>query len=72
MSLGGLESLTGGGGLSGSSSASAKSGDAGGMSATGAKNINIGGNPNITSGALNPVLLVGVAILAIWAWRRFK
>jgi hypothetical protein len=67
-----LESLTGGGGLSGSSAADSKTGNLSTGTATGAKNINIGGNPNIASLTMHPVLIVGAVILGIWAWRRFK
>lgn len=69
--MGMLSSLTGGGGISGGDT-SAHGGSSGVSSGTGAKNINIGGNPNVTSGALTPVLIVGVVILAVWAWRRHK
>lgn len=68
----GLSSLTGGGGLSAGGGGPSRSGDAGVTSGTGAKNINIGGNPNITSGAFTPVLIVGAVVLGIWVWRRFK
>jgi hypothetical protein len=40
--------------------------------ATGAKNINIGGNPNITSGAFTPALIVGGVLLAVYLWRKSK
>lgn len=58
MPAGGMQSSAGGGGPSGST--------AGGSSGTGAKNFNIGGNPNITSGAMTP-LIIGIVILGgLW------
>ena len=54
-------SRSGGSGLSTSSSAAAKSGDAFGRSATGEKIITFGGNPNNAAGiAQNPVFLIAV------------
>jgi len=70
MSLDSLTSLTGGGGLSGGGAG--PSGATTGTSATGAKNINIGGNPNLTSGSLKWPMIVGAVALAYFAWRRFK
>lgn len=57
----------GGGGLSASSSATATSGDAGGTSGTGHKNISFGGgNPNTVGGVLsNPTVLIAI-IAAIY------
>ena len=63
-----VDSLTGGGGFQGGGS-SASSGDATGMSGTGAKYISFGGNPNTVNGTLqNPLFLaaiVGVAWLLL-------
>ena len=56
-----LASLSGGSGLSTSSSAAAKSGDAFGRSATGEKIITFGGNPNTAAGVVqNPVFLIAI------------
>lgn len=72
MSLPGLDSLTGGGGLSGGTAGPSGVGASPQTSTTGAKTINIGGNPNVTSGALKWPLLIGGALLAVWVWRKYK
>jgi len=74
--MAGMSSLTGGGGLSASSSATATSGDAKGLSGSGNKIFNFGSNPNIASsqvvGALtNPLLIAGV-VVAFWLYTRKK
>lgn len=74
--MAGMSSLTGGGGLSASSSAASRSGDASGLSGSGNKVFNFGSNPNIASsqvvGALtNPILIAGV-VAAIWLYSRKK
>lgn len=65
MSLPGLSTLA-------PSTSAGPSGAQGSAStATGAKSINIGGNPNVTSGALTPIAIVAaVTILAVWWIRR--
>ena len=56
-----LASLSGGSGLSTSSSATATSGDALGKSGTGQKLITFGGNPNTVEGVFqNPVVLMAI------------
>lgn len=71
----GMSSLTGGGGLSASSSAT--SGDAEGTSGTGNKIFNLGGNPNVgslnslTNTLSNPVVVIG-AIAIVWILFRKK
>ncbi len=72
----GMSSLTGGGGLSASSSAASRSGDASGLSGSGNKIFNFGANPNLSSsqvvGALtNPLLIAGV-VVAFWLYSRRK
>lgn len=68
----GMSSLTGGGGLSASSSA--QSGDAKGLSGSGNKIFNFGANPNIASsqvvGALTNPLLIGGVVIAFWLYTR--
>jgi len=72
MALPNLGSLTGGGGLQASAaSGPSRSGAAGVSTGTGNKTLNIGGNPNVTSGAFTPILIVGVVILGVWAWRKY-
>lgn len=63
--------ITGGaGGLSASSSAGpSTSGDVATRTGTGNKNINIGGNPNISTVAQSPMLIAGlVVVLVAGAW----
>ena len=56
-----LASLSGGSGLSTSSSATARSGDALGTAGTGQKLITFGGNPNTAAGVFqNPLVLAAV------------
>lgn len=62
---GGLQSSAGGGGPSGTGQTSATSG-------TGTKNINIGGNPNVSQALSHPLILVGGAVLMFWLWRKYK
>lgn len=61
----GMSSLTGGGGLSTSSSSSATSGDATASSGTGAKNIGVASNPNAAGRALESVLTSPIFLLAV-------
>lgn len=74
--MAGMSSLTGGGGLSASSSATATAGGSDGLSGSGNKVFNFGSNPNMASsqvvGALtNPLLIVGV-VVAFWLYTRKK
>lgn len=63
---GGLSASAGGGGPS-------SSGNRDVSSATGAKNLNIGGNPNVSQALANPWLIGGVLLLAaVWIIRRRK
>lgn len=64
-------SLSGGGGISGGPT-SGTSGNASSSSGTGAKTINVGGNPNRASLMSTPVLLVGGAVVAFLLWRHFR
>lgn len=63
----GLTSLTGGGGLSAPSSASAETGDS-----EQAANLSVGGNAGITFGDGGDVawLAVAAAVLVVLLWRR--
>lgn len=66
---------TGGGGLSNSSSAASRSGDAGGSSGTGNKVFNFGANPNTgLAGSVltNPMVIVGGVLLAYMLLKRRK
>ncbi len=72
----GMSSLTGGGGLSASSSAT--SGDAGGQSGSGNKSFVFGGNPNATNATnaivntlANPFVIIGVVAL-VWLIKKKK
>lgn len=64
--------MMGGGGLSASSSASGRSGDAGGASGTGNQIFNFGGNPNVQSAFQSPGLLIAgaVVLVAFFYFRR--
>lgn len=70
MSLNALQSLTGGGGLTGGNAGPAMTGPTSGTASTGSTTINIGGNPNART--YMPILVVGAVFLAVWAWRRSK
>lgn len=63
MSFPGLSTLTGGGGLS--SGASATAGNADVRSATGNKNFNIGGNPNVSQALTSPWVIVAAAVVLV-------
>lgn len=68
-----FSSLTGGGALpTSASSGASRSGPASGVSGTGSKTFNIGGNPNITSGMLNPAFIVAGVLVAVWLFRKSK
>jgi len=66
-----LSSLTGGGGGISGGPTSGTSGNASSSSGTGAKTINVGGNPNRASIMSTPVLLVAAAVGAFLLWRHF-
>jgi len=62
----------GGGGFSNSSAAVSGSGDADGISGTGDKVFNIGGNPNSKT-STNTILLVGVLVIGAWfVYKKIK
>lgn len=69
-----LSLISGGaGGFSGSSSATTGNADV--KSATGTKNFNIGGNPNITGVLGDPVKLAiigAVVVVGFIAWRKWR
>lgn len=65
-----LSSLTGGGGVSGGPT-SGTSGNAQSSSGTGAKTINIGGNPGQHAMFSTPVLLVAGLVVAFILWKHF-
>jgi hypothetical protein len=71
MSFPGLSSLTGGGGLTGGAAGPSQAGGTL-QSGTGAKNINIGGNPNVTSGQSQWLMIGAVVLAGIWLWKRSK
>jgi hypothetical protein len=62
----------GGGGLSASSSATGRSGDAGGASGTGSQTFNFGGNPALNNVTSSPLLLFGAIALIAWLYFRSK
>jgi exo-beta-1,3-glucanase (GH17 family) len=73
----GMSSLTGGGGLSASSSAASRSGDASGLSGSGNKVFNFGANPNMgtaqVAGILTNPLVIGGVVIGLWlVFRRKK
>lgn len=68
----GLSSLTGGGSLSSGGGGPSQSGAASGSSGTGTKTFNIGGNPNITSGSLVPILIILAVVAGIYFYRKAK
>lgn len=62
---GGLSASAGGGGPSGANSDT--------RAATGSKQFNIGGNPNVSQLFGNPMLLAGVGVallIGLWLWKR--
>jgi len=66
-----LAALGGGGGLSGQTSQTAQSGNNDVRAATGHKNINIGGNPNV-AGVLQSPLALAAIVLVAYLWLRRK
>lgn len=59
-------------GGSGYSNSQDQTGYASAAAGTGVKNINIGGNPNITSGKLNVAFLVAGAVVVTVAFFYFR
>ena len=66
----GFAAFTGGqGGITGGDQ-TATGGNADVRAATGTKNINIGGNPNVQGLFQSPVALIAIAVVAVLLWRR--
>ena len=67
-----LAGFTSGGGVTGGDQ-TATSSNRDVSAATGAKNINIGGNPNVQSALASPWVVGAIVVLgAVYLWRRRK
>jgi hypothetical protein len=65
--------LAAGGGVKGETKQTATGGNADVGAATGSRNYNIGGNPNVASALQSPTFVVGVLIalvVAVYLWKR--